>query len=121
MSVTDASPVEIARAASISARKIAILPAEARNHALTVIHQALSNAKQEILLANARDLKLATAAAEEGTLSQSVLKRLDLGRKGKWEDMLKGILDVRGLDDPGRRMLSLVTRPFLIQSQQRSS
>ncbi|CAF9909678.1 MAG: hypothetical protein GOMPHAMPRED_006838 [Gomphillus americanus] len=100
MSVTDASPVEIATAASISARKIAILPVDARNHALTVIHQALSDAKQEILLANARDLDLATISAEEGTLSQSVLKRLDLGRKGKWEDMLKGILDVRGLDDP---------------------
>jgi len=27
---------------------------------------------------------------------------LDLGRKGKWEEMLKGVLDVRDLEDPGR-------------------
>ena len=56
--------------------------------------------KEDILAANAQDLELATKAAENGELSQSVLKRLDLGRKGKWEDMLQGILDVRDLVDP---------------------
>jgi glutamate-5-semialdehyde dehydrogenase len=48
-----------------------------------------------------RDLELAKKAAENGQLSLSILSRLDLGKKGKWEDMLKGILDVRGLEDPG--------------------
>lgn len=103
MSVTNSSPLEVAKAASTASRNLAILPAYARNDALTAIHQALADAKEEILAANARDVELATKAAEDGRLSQSVLKRLDLARKGKWEDMLKGILDVRDLEDPGER------------------
>ena len=65
------------------------------------MYGALQEAKDTILAANAKDLELATKAAENGELSQSVLKRLDLGRKGKWEDMMQGILDVRELEDPG--------------------
>lgn len=103
MSVTNSSPLEVAKAASIASRSLAVLPAYARNDALTAIHQELANAKEEILAANARDVELATKAAEDGKLSQSVLKRLDLARIGKWEDMLKGILDVRDLEDPGER------------------
>ncbi|KAI4135381.1 MAG: hypothetical protein LQ347_000711 [Umbilicaria vellea] len=100
MSVTNSSPLEVAKAASISSRTLAVLSAEARNHALTTVHGALRSAKDTILAANAKDLKAATKAAAAGQVSQSVLKRLDLGRKGKWEDMLQGILDVRDLDDP---------------------
>ncbi|KAL9131630.1 MAG: hypothetical protein Q9175_006715, partial [Cornicularia normoerica] len=100
MSLTDSSPLEVAKAASISSRNMAILPTEARNDALTAILGALQEAKGTILAANAKDLELAAKAAEDGELSQSVLKRLDLGTKGKWEDMLQGILDVRDLEDP---------------------
>lgn len=100
MSLTDSSPLEIARGASIASRSLAVLPTEARNNALTAIHQALSIARERILAANARDVDLATKAAENGELSQSVLKRLDLGRKGKFEEMLQGISDVRELEDP---------------------
>ena len=102
MSLTDSSPLEVAKAASIASRNIANLQCEARNTALTIVHEALQEAKESILEANARDLKVATEAAENGKLSQSVLKRLDLGRKGKWENMLQGILDVRDLEDPGK-------------------
>ena len=101
MSLTDSSPAQIAKAASISSRKLAVLPAKDRNDALTAIHKALSNSKETILAANAEDVKIATQAAADGQLSQSVLKRLDLGRKGKWEDMLQGIVDVGDLEDPG--------------------
>ena len=101
MSLTDSSPLEVAKAASIASRSLATLSCEARNHALTLVHDSLQEAKESILAANAKDLELASKAAENGELSQSVLKRLDLGRKGKWEDMLQGILDVRDLDDPG--------------------
>ena len=105
MSLTDSSPLEIAKAASVSSRNLAILSTKARNDALTAMHGALQEAKDSILAANARDLELAAKAAEDGELSQSVLKRLDLGRKGKWEDMLQGILDVRDLEDPGKGFL----------------
>ena len=102
MSVTNSGPLDVAKAASLSARSLAVLPGQDRNDALTAIHSALSDSKEAILQANARDVELATKAAEVGKLSQSVLKRLNLGKKGKWEDMLQGILDVRDLEDPGK-------------------
>ncbi|KAL9629874.1 MAG: hypothetical protein Q9204_005031 [Flavoplaca sp. TL-2023a] len=100
MSLTDSSPAQIAKAASVASRNLATLPSADRNKALTAIQQSLLQAKESILEANARDLNLASKAAEDGQLSQSVLKRLDLGRPGKWDDMLQGILNVRDLEDP---------------------
>ncbi|CAG8957435.1 hypothetical protein HYFRA_00011416 [Hymenoscyphus fraxineus] len=100
MSLTNASPAEAAKAAKLASHSLSTLPTSARNHALTAIHSALSQAKDEILLANAQDLKQALEAANNGELSLSIVSRLDLGKKGKWEDMLKGILDVRDLEDP---------------------
>jgi glutamate-5-semialdehyde dehydrogenase len=101
MSLTESSPEQAARAASFSSRALATLSLGARNDALTAIYDALLQEKDTILQANAKDLDLASKASESGTLSQSVLKRLDLGRPGKFDDMLKGILDVRELEDPG--------------------
>lgn len=101
MSLTNATPVEAARSAKSASHLLATLPVQARNDALTAIHAALVEAKDDILAANARDMDLARKAAADGELGQSLVSRLDLAKKGKWEDMLKGILDVRGLDDPG--------------------
>jgi hypothetical protein len=100
MSLTNASPVEAAQAARAASRNLAILPTYDRNAALTAIHDALLASKDTVLEANARDLAAAARAADSGQLSQSLVKRLDLGKKGKYEDMLQGILDVRQLDDP---------------------
>ena len=33
-------------------------------------------------------------------MSESLLKRLDLGRGAKWDDMLQGVSDVAALPDP---------------------
>jgi glutamate-5-semialdehyde dehydrogenase len=100
MSLTNASPEAAASAAKTASFTLATLPASERNHALEAIHAALTASKDEILAANAKDLELARKAASEGGLSQALVSRLDLGKKGKWEDMLKGILDVRDLNDP---------------------
>ncbi|THZ12908.1 gamma-glutamyl phosphate reductase [Aureobasidium pullulans] len=100
MSLTNGSPASAAKAAKLSSRTLAILSTSDRNSALQSIHDALSASKSDVLAANARDLEIATKSAEDGELSQSILKRLDLSRPGKFEDMLKGILDVMGLDDP---------------------
>ena len=102
MSLTIASPEDAARAAKVSSRKLATLPTDARNAALDIVHDALSNARESILAANAQDLELAQKSAANGELSPSILKRLDLSRKGKFDDMLRGIRDVRQLEDPGR-------------------
>lgn len=101
MSLTNASPEAAASSAKSASFTLATLPASARNAALGTIHDALSEAKDEILAANARDLELARKAAADGSLSSALVSRLDLGKKGKWEDMLQGILDVRDLPDPG--------------------
>ena len=101
MSLTNANPEEVAKSAKSASHILATLPTAARNNALTAIHAALSQSKEEILAANARDLELAKKAAEDGQLSLSIVSRLDLNKKGKWEDMLRGILDVRELEDPG--------------------
>lgn len=101
MSLTNASPEAAASAAKTASFALATLPASARNSALDAIHAALTASKDDILAANARDLELAAKAAADGSLSQALVSRLDLGKKGKWEDMLKGILDVRDLEDPG--------------------
>ncbi|KAI0394652.1 glutamate-5-semialdehyde dehydrogenase [Xylariaceae sp. FL0594] len=100
MSLTNASPADAAQEAKNASHILATLPASARNEALTAIHAALAESRDEILAANARDLEAARRAAESGRLSQSLVARLDLGKPGKWEDMLKGILDVRELEDP---------------------
>lgn len=102
MSLTESYPLEAAKAAFISSRSLATLSVDARNDALTAIHDALSRERENILQANARDLEAANKSAQEGILSQAVLKRLDLGLAGKYDDMLRGILDVRRLEDPGR-------------------
>ncbi|CAG9999414.1 unnamed protein product [Clonostachys byssicola] len=100
MSLTNASPEAAASSAKTASFTLATLPASARNAALETIHAALSEARDDILAANAKDLEAARKAAADGSLSQALVSRLDLGKKGKWEDMLKGILDVKGLDDP---------------------
>lgn len=99
--MTNSTPLEAAKAAKSASHVLATLNASARNDALTAIHDGLGAAKDQILAANARDLAAAQKAAADGQLSQSLVARLDLGRKGKWDDMLKGILDVRELEDPG--------------------
>jgi glutamate-5-semialdehyde dehydrogenase len=100
MSLTNATPLEVAQAAQLGSRQLAVLSTEERNAALTAIHDALAQGKEEVLAANVRDLEAANKAAAGGTLSASLVKRLDLGKPGKYEDMLQGILDVKELEDP---------------------
>jgi glutamate-5-semialdehyde dehydrogenase len=112
MSLTNALPEDAARGAKSASHILATLPTASRNQALTAIHDALLQNKDEILAANVRDLELARKEAEDGRLSLSIVSRLDLGKKGKWEDMLKGILDVRDLEDPGELYPFLKARLF---------
>ena len=112
MSLTGSFPLEIARSAAEASRELAILPAAARNDALTAIYEGLKREKETILRANAEDVASATQAVKEGKLSESILKRLDLNRPGKYDDMLQGILDVRELEDPGMEKTLLASLPI---------
>ncbi|KAL2842970.1 Aldehyde/histidinol dehydrogenase [Aspergillus pseudoustus] len=100
MSLTESSAVDIAKAASSASRHLATRSEAERNQALTALHDALLANKAAILEANARDLRTAEQSVAGGSLSHSVLKRLDLSRPGKYDDMLHGILSVRSLKDP---------------------
>ncbi|KAK3945837.1 Aldehyde/histidinol dehydrogenase [Diplogelasinospora grovesii] len=100
MSLTSASPLECAQSAKSASHLLATLPTSSRNDALTSIHAALLSSRESILDANARDLESARKAAADSQLSSSLVSRLDLNKPGKYEDMLKGILDVRDLPDP---------------------
>ncbi|TLD17498.1 uncharacterized protein PgNI_01548 [Pyricularia grisea] len=104
MSLSNAKAADAAAAAKQASHQLATLPASARNDALTAVHSALSAAKDDILAANARDMEQARKAAADGSLSSSLVSRLDLAKPGKWDDMLKGILDVRDLEDPVGRV-----------------
>lgn len=112
MSLTNGSPEQAARAAKTSSRTLATLSTDARNVALDAIHHALADHREDILAANARDMDLAKQLSANGKLSASMMKRLDLSRKGKFDDMLQGIEDVRGLEDPGRSMVIPLTLAF---------
>lgn len=102
MSLTNASPEQAARSAKVSSRTLATLSADLRNAALDAIHDALADARDEILAANQIDLEKAKQSTANGELNPSIYKRLDLSRKGKFDDMLQGIKDVRDLPDPGK-------------------
>lgn len=119
MSLTNATPLEVAQAARVGSRRLAVLSTDERNAALTAIHEALAKGKEDVLAANKQDLEDANKAAAGGTLSQSLVKRLDLGKPGKYEDMLQGILDVRDLQDPSMSAPSAnpssrCSRPMLV-------
>lgn len=102
MSLTNDSPEQAARAAKISSRTLATLSVDSRNQALDAIYDALSSSKDAILKANAIDLEKAKQSTQNGELNPSIYKRLDLSRPGKFDDMLQGIRDVKGLPDPSR-------------------
>ena len=80
MSLTNATPLDIAQSAREGSRTLAVLKTEQRNAALTAIHKALAEGKDDVLAANATDLEAANKAAAGGTLSASLVKRLDLGK-----------------------------------------
>ncbi|KAF3924392.1 hypothetical protein AA313_de0204547 [Arthrobotrys entomopaga] len=101
MSGTTSLPAaEIAKTARQASFTIKSLPGNDRDIALDAIYDALAAYKDDILAANAQDMASATALVAEGKLSQSLVKRLDLSRPGKYDDMLQGIKDVRALPDP---------------------
>ncbi|BGP56415.1 hypothetical protein JCM8202_001845 [Rhodotorula sphaerocarpa] len=78
-----------------------LLDAHERHVALIAVKDALTSAKQEILDANRKDIEAAREQVAAGSMSSSLLKRLDLeSSPDKYDSMLQGILDVDSLPDP---------------------
>lgn len=113
---TDSAAENIARTSSSASQILKAVAGSERNAALTAIYEHLEAAKDDILEANKRDMKAAEEQATAGKLSRSMIKRLDLSKPGKWEEMLQGILDVRDLEDPGEQCFILrYSKYFLIR------
>ncbi|KAH8151975.1 uncharacterized protein LAJ45_03968 [Morchella importuna] len=100
MASTNSTAEGIARTASSASYILKAVAGSERNAALTAVYKHLQAAKDEIIEANRKDMAAAEEQAVAGKLSRSMIKRLDLSKPGKWEDMLQGILDVRDLEDP---------------------
>ena len=96
---------EAAKAAREASHSLQSARESDKSNALRAIHASLQSSKEFILAANAKDLAL----AKEGSLSESLVKRLDLNLSGKWESLLEGILQVEALDDPTGKV-QLATR-----------
>ncbi|OUL35130.1 glutamate-5-semialdehyde dehydrogenase [Nostoc sp. T09] len=91
-----ASPlIVIAQKTRQAASKLAVLSAEAKNHAIEAIAQALESARDEILQANIADCEAATADG----IAKPLYKRLQLDEH-KLRDAIAGVRDVGKLADP---------------------
>ncbi|GAA5938329.1 hypothetical protein JCM10213_003268 [Rhodosporidiobolus nylandii] len=92
---------DIARSAKSAFNASQSLPSSERHRALLALKDALTQEKDAILAANQEDLKAAKEQVAAGTMSASLVKRLDLqSSAGKYDEMLQGILDVGALEDP---------------------
>lgn len=91
---------EIAKNARYASTILKAAERGAREEALSRIWEELKSAKEAILEANAQDMRDAEVLLLERKLSASIVKRLDLSRPGKYDDMLQGIQDVLRLEDP---------------------
>lgn len=112
MTLTDGSPEEAAKAAKQASRIIKQLSTTQRNNCLDALYQALQAGRDEILAANKRDVDAAAKLCEAGKYGKSNLSRLDLGRPGKFEDMIETVRQVKDLEDP--RMTTVRSaRPIL--------
>ncbi|KAL8279886.1 hypothetical protein RQP46_007736 [Phenoliferia psychrophenolica] len=95
------SAEQVARTAKEAFDASQLLDSSERHKALVALKSALTTHKARILSANALDILAAKASVSAGTMSSSLLKRLDLlSSPDKYDSMLQGILDVDGLDDP---------------------
>ena len=83
---------------------LALADTETKNKALYAMADALVQAADSILAANAEDM-----AAAKGRISDVMLDRLAL-TEARIESMAKGIRDVAALDDPCGRIISESTR-----------
>ncbi|KAJ7250457.1 glutamate-5-semialdehyde dehydrogenase [Mycena haematopus] len=89
-----------AKAAKSAFEDSQLISSTERATALHCIREALQSNKAEILAANREDLKAAQIEVDAGRMSESLLKRLDLGKGDKWDSMLQGVSDVADLPDP---------------------
>ncbi|CAH7687549.1 glutamate-5-semialdehyde dehydrogenase [Phakopsora pachyrhizi] len=87
------------------------IPKELKQEALRRLKSNLTQRKHEIMEANSSDLRLAREQQidnSEGSINESLLKRLDLNSSpDKFDSMVEGLDDVIGMEDPIEKVLSI--------------
>ena len=96
--------INIAKAAKTASLETADISTEIKNQALLEIAQVIENNAELIYSANKKDLEDAQSLVESGELSKSTFNRLKLD-ENKMRDMIKGIRDIAGLEDPVNKKL----------------
>ncbi|MDA3845679.1 MAG: glutamate-5-semialdehyde dehydrogenase [Vallitaleaceae bacterium] len=86
---------DMAKSAKLASIQLASASTEHKNKALLIIAESLESRKDEIIHANAQDVKRSTDEA----LAAPLLKRLAFGAD-KINDVVQGIKDLVGLSDP---------------------
>lgn len=94
------------RLAKAASRRLAVVPAETKNHALEKMAEALDKNAKTILAANSLDLE----AGEKKELSRTLLDRLSLDGQ-RIKGMIEGLNVIRALPDPVGELLADWTRP----------
>lgn len=94
---------EIARQAKAASRPLATLSEAERNAALNAMAMAIQHASEDLLAANAEDLREAGLSGSDA-LPPSTLARLKL-TEGKLAEMIEGVRSVAALPDPLGRVL----------------
>ncbi len=102
--------IDLARSARTASERVAELSTREKNAWLMRCVERLTDAKAEILAANAVDLERAAGSGISGPM----LKRLELS-DGKWRDMVAGLRDVAALPDPVGKVESALVRPNGLQ------
>lgn len=97
--MAESSFTKLAQKAKFASKKLASLSTDIKNKALLAIAEALDNNKEFIFEANKKDLELA-----KGNVSNSIYNRLKLD-ENKMRDMIQGVVDVYGLQDPIGKVL----------------
>ncbi|MGH0036167.1 MAG: glutamate-5-semialdehyde dehydrogenase [Myxococcota bacterium] len=98
--------VDLARRARAASSGMGELDTRTKNAWLECAADKLEAARPRILEANAADMR----AAAEGGVSEPLVNRLSL-EGGKWRDMIQGLRDVAGLEDPVGAITEMRVRP----------
>jgi glutamate-5-semialdehyde dehydrogenase len=102
--------IEMGEKAVRASRELARLSTKKKNCILEAIAEEISNQKETIQAANARDL----SAGRDAGLSAALLDRLELN-DARIDGMVKGLLDVAVLKDPVGTQISSWNRPNGLQ------
>ena len=95
---------KLAQEAKLASYTLASLSTLEKNQSLKAVADKLEQNQELILKENEKDLQEAKSLLEEGEINQSTFNRLKLD-DNKMRDMIKGIRDVKRLEDPVNKKL----------------